>query len=105
MKASELRIGNLIQIDIPNSYVESVTWEIIRDLEQDPQEDSFKPISLTEEWLKKFGFKYDVDTDCYHYYNFILNKLFVMMDIDIHICIKYVHQLQNLYFALTGEEL
>lgn len=86
----------------------------------DEYQDSFgqmiefiEPIPLTEEWLLKFGFErtcnhpkhdwikgefkicYDVDNDGY-----IISEL-----LDISIPIKYVHQLQNLYFALTGEEL
>jgi hypothetical protein len=36
---------------------------------------------------------------------FFLDKNFVVLDIDLTIEIKYVHQLQNLYFAITGEEL
>ena len=66
-------------------------------------------IELTEEWLLNFGFKQDNGMMCYR------NK------IDIKIVyetlakyyrlyprtnkILYVHQLQNLYFTLTGTEL
>lgn len=64
-----------------------------------------EPIEIDFDWLEKFQFKYNEETECYHYYNLIINKLFVMMDIDIHVHIKYVHQLQNLYFTLTGYEL
>jgi hypothetical protein len=111
MKANELRIGNYvtavdniqtvsaIMSNCEDKYIfskEHYCGILLTDLE---------PIPLTEEWLLKFGFEYRKDTDCYHYYNFILNKLFVMMDIDIHVYIKHVHQLQNLYFALTQEEL
>ncbi len=76
-----------------------------------------EPIPLTEEWLVKFGLKRS-DTD--------LNR-FYMCDVDIYIftdkerkpthivfnpssgtlyvTLLHAHQLQNLYFALTGEEL
>ena len=64
-----------------------------------------KLIPLTEEWILKFGFKYNEETECYHYYNLIINKQMVMMDIDIHVYLKSVHHLQNLYFILTGFEL
>ena len=79
----------------------------------------FQPIPLTEERLLKFGFK---NTD-----NEIDYSDFVKSHVSINGCgsdkqepfsfvlyinyrehkieIKYVHQLQNLYFALTGEEL
>lgn len=66
------------------------------------------PIPLTEEWLVKFGFnnkgnKYTIDN----------SRIICHLKIDIKVSgskyrlnhIKNVHQLQNLYFALTGEEL
>jgi len=65
------------------------------------------PIPLTEEWLLKFGF----DNKCYEViydntlgcYNFAVYN----MGGDKVVCAspEYVHQLQNLYFALSGEEL
>lgn len=107
LQAHELRIGNLFQ--------EQNSKEIIMVTELSQFKISFsgsfknnwqpEPILLTEEWLLKFGFEYKEETECYHYSNLIINKLFIMMDIDIRVYIKYVHQLQNLYFALTGEEL
>ena len=111
MKASELRIGNLVQ-----SYADIITVEYVdklllkgffhRDIIYNTsiQIKHCKPIPLTEEWLLKFGFEKRYET-CFQYKNFILNDKFIMMDIDITIQLKYVHQLQNLYHALTGEEL
>jgi hypothetical protein len=83
-----------------------------------------KPIPLTEEWLLKFGFeKYIKETDydsIYELKNINIPKSgyfefsvgFIENEINIFLysgeClrhIKYIHQLQNLYFALTGEEL
>ncbi len=83
------------------------------------------PIPLTEEWLLKFGFECigketDYEMFCIGYIendshegigsyscSFELNK---NDDGSFHlelssIDVKYVHQLQNLYFALTEEEL
>ena len=99
MKASELRIGNSIMQD--GDFV-FVTWWRLELIENNKIE--YKPIPLTEEWLFKFGFEKAYET-CYQYKDFILNDKFIMMDIDITIQLKYVHQLQNLYHALTGEEL
>lgn len=94
-----------------------------------PPEDSqwlnFCGIQLTEEWLKMFGLE---PTYSPHHKQWIEvyreEPLFYMqapkgfeegffidlyLDHDIYdrtkYAIKYVHQLQNLYFALTGEEL
>lgn len=96
MNEEELRIGNyvniedtILRIDLQELYYNSSIMT---------------PIPLTEEWLLKFGFEKAYET-CYQYKDFILNDKFIMMDIDITIQLKHVHQLQNLYFALTGEEL
>lgn len=81
--------------------------------------ETYKPIPLTEEWLLKFGFKKDIIVDLYRlhnqfgsiiYYpstsaekakiNFMLTGACFMNN-----TITNVHQLQNLYFALTGREL
>lgn len=72
-----------------------------------------KPIHLTEEWLLKFGFEKDNAGS-------FSSKMIDNYSIRIwyvsgafrwtanYFCsaeLKYVHQLQNLYFALTGQEL
>jgi hypothetical protein len=89
----------------------------------------FEPIPLTEEWLLKFGFK--GEKGIYHILiceeDKRINKKELRLDVDddgwyvdiieydeqldsemysINISkIKHVHQLQNLYFTLTGQEL
>ena len=73
----------------------------------------YEPIPLTEEWLLKFEFKqYEtigIKTHNYIKGNFKFNSavLWVAEYKGVHIenKILYVHQLQNLYFALIGEEL
>lgn len=79
-----------------------------------------KPIPLTEEWLLKFGFKKVNDNfitiESHHYENkncwiYLIADGFELelntLSERNNLCrtYKYVHQLQNLYFALTGEEL
>ena len=79
--------------------------------------DDLKPIPLTERWLLDFGYKsigklhltYKLNPFIIElsvlgsHYNFrkIISKEESMMLKEI----KHVHQLQNLYFALTGKEL
>lgn len=85
---------------------------------------SGKPISLTKEWFIKLGFKelnnaysYYINKDLYLVLN---NNEFFMVskeyednehpflyhpEVAHKLNIKHIHQLQNLYFALTGEEL
>lgn len=74
-----------------------------------------KPILLTEEWLLKFGF--DLINNEYHqsrnhelklYWTVNKNKMIPEFNEKRFVTgydFKYVHQLQNLYFILTGEEL
>lgn len=101
MKTNDLRIGNLVLNDdggvcklfnIHEGYI------------------NHKPIPLTEEWLLKFGFEvYEFDHKANQYRHG--NRLLVIRDENCFydygadILVKYVHQLQNLYFTLTGEEL
>jgi hypothetical protein len=74
-------------------------------------------IPLTKEWLLNLGFNKDVDG------SFMKNDISIFLDkrfktnlflqenqdnfkwFSYECKIKYVHQLQNLYFALTGDEL
>jgi hypothetical protein len=74
----------------------------------------YEPIPLTEEWLVKFGLKGRKDF-VYNYNGFgvqIRDGIFYgafkdLGNVIYHstVEVKSVHQLQNLYFALTGEEL
>jgi hypothetical protein len=71
-------------------------------------EEEIVPIPLTEEILLAFGFEYD-DIDGNSGY-WKVNNFKVVFGEDgcsynWSLIIKYVHQLQNLVFALTGEEL
>lgn len=111
MKAEELRIGNWV---VWNFSLEEIQ------VTADTFNNSFSGIPLTEEWLLRFGF--DEGTEPMEFY--IKDYIFgVALDhkVDgilsgappLHIwdgsftgapCL-YVHQIQNLYFALTGEEL
>lgn len=117
MKANELRIGNIIlvhgQLRVISevSNVEAVLCEgaIHANLDKGYAE----PIPLTEEWLVKFGFKNGFLKVGEQYINIELNyDSYSLMGADsctsgqsFSGSCKYVHQLQNLYFALTGEEL
>jgi hypothetical protein len=57
----------------------------------------------------KFGFTKHVKYSYFYKDDLIIDKndlgVFFMCDIDIHVEIKSVHQLQNLYWCLFGEEL
>jgi len=114
MKATELRLGNLVLYNNEQTHI--INGYDIADLDIDPIEDSFTPIPLTEEWLLKFGFEKNdwKEIGKLFYYgwakdSFLIestrDNTFFCLDGKPETVIKYVHQLQNLYFALTGEEL
>ena len=116
MKASELRIGNLIFTHKEEIIVvKGIDTEGLILFKEDQNIFDFKckPIPLTEEWLLKFGFKKDLGNDLYldsTSTSFFIwqNNRVELLDDKNNICIshcEYVHQLQNLFFALSGEEL
>jgi len=113
MKPNELRIGNWVYCDID---CEEAEWEKVTICVDDyalfeNYDDSYKPIPLIPEWLERFGFdKYDrfhrLWVDKSNKYLFIDDKDgFFYYDHGMEPKLKYVHQLQNLYFILTGKEL
>lgn len=115
MKANELRIGNYVYCTL--GKVNKIDLEAITYIAKEPH-NQVKSIPLTEEWLLKFGFqKYKTGHNTYKIQSFIIEEGLLK---DSPYCfrkrinnensielayIKYIHQLQNLYFALTGEEL
>jgi hypothetical protein len=115
MKANELRIGNLVQYEPTIDDWEETIITTHTLLQVDISSDSYCGIPLTGEWLEKFGFEqreFDIQKyDCkWSNFSFSLDywnaqKIYIYGWIGGNITIKYVHQLQNLYFALTGEEL
>jgi hypothetical protein len=117
VKASELRVGNWV-FNYKSKDPVKVYANALKIAELD--EDFFAPIPLTPELLEKSGFE---QTSNYHPegpvhtlkhrngFVFEVAYLYQMVDVKQNIGqiriqqIKYVHQLQNLFFALTGEEL
>lgn len=112
MKANELRIGNYFL-----SY--GVDLKQIERLNKDKIIIDFHPIPLTEEWLVKFGFLLQTDDSdepdnlCKTFWSIPNHdefnydsetKEFIHCGMGL-VKITHIHQLQNLYFALTGEEL
>jgi hypothetical protein len=117
----ELRIGNLVickRYRIGEEYITDVEnvgyWGVNGDANHDIEIDGKEawPISLSEEWLEKFGLKkcwLDLPDESSIYHRgdtlSIMPKDGISGGHQIECPCKYVHQLQNLYFALTGEEL
>jgi hypothetical protein len=111
MQANELRIGNWVRQRESDTYIQIEQYLLCNE-----ELCHYQPIPLTEEWLLKFGFEIKLD-------NFNWNagigineigdfKLALRYTYDFgwfykSRCtpIKYVHQLQNLYWVLCSEEL
>ena len=106
MKATELRIGNFVYEYNDSVIINISCWEFEKARLENNQNELkwLNPIPLTEEWLVKFGFEL-VGKKTYYKLNIPLipvrNSHYQCKGADI----KYVHQLQNLYFALTNKEL
>lgn len=131
MKAQELRVGNLINVfrhpedktmtamkamDI--ALVDGVYWTELEDGFMVNIEDGISPIPITEDCLLKFGFEnkgdgiYYKQQDCCNWGHRVsisemgivfshgfMNQWSELTSLD------HIHQVQNLIFALTGEEL
>jgi hypothetical protein len=118
MKANELRIGNWCASPYEPKIFKVSAMHILH-LEEGMDSLSILGIPLTPEILQKAGFAVAFTSDpqspnASKKYTLGLFKIhqpdedapflyFFSEDYDVRL--KYLHQLQNLYFALTGEEL
>lgn len=114
MKANELRIGNLVNYrDEETLMVSNIGYTFATEnyktlIVGSDDINDYNPIPLTEEWLLRFGFKEGFDVvfskntldfkkEAFGY-RFTVNDWISPLIMD-------VHQLQNLYFGLTGQDL
>ena len=114
MKAKELRIGNLVRILTKNPKKEKPLFDYkVEKIDLNDflyfDNEVYKPIPLTEEWLLKFGFKkYSNDIRFLQKGSLKLKNTergFKFYYVESIIYITSVHQLQNLYYTLTKTEL
>lgn len=131
LKVEDLRIGNVLFYGDRIAEVSSVyrTHFVCEESKTrvvfgNSIQNNFQPIPITEEWLIKFGFTftngYDEKGLSYKsFYKFTkvdgftkgvsgmlnIKSIINPVSISTHSHIQYVHQLQNLYFSLTNEEL
>jgi hypothetical protein len=119
MKATELRIGNWVNGEFING--EFLLSQIFR-IDGNDDCSGLEPIPLTTELLEKCGFvrSQDEDENSLTLINgrktfkwvegndddyFLIYQTDCGLDYNTAFELEYLHQLQNLYFALTGEEL
>lgn len=116
MKAEDLRIGNLVEYFLINEWKElpidgsDIVWAVS---DNEVFNQVHRPIKLTPAWLERAGFNYT--DDMYEIPDFPFSITMVNNFPTLY-CeryggdvyekqIQFVHQLQNLYHALTGNEL
>lgn len=120
IQSNELRIGNILQDTLTKEYLKvneihedgGVGFFVInRDKFPLPEGWRDSPVPITPEILENLGFKRD--GSYYNHRNISLpvcptihgTEIMLVPNEKYAFRIKYLHQLQNLYFALTGEEL
>lgn len=117
IQPNELKIGNLVYagVNFENSDITKPLGLVPIKVQMGfTSTENLYPIPLTPEILEKAGFKklsYDFEfwkNSMWRLKQHKLNNEWYLThcgeEVDC-IKIKYLHQLQNLYFALTGEEL
>lgn len=121
---NELRIGNRVLVD---RFNDDEPWETIVE-EIEPYQitvaliprggtrvkpDEIEPITLTAEWLERLDYKKNLLDGKYYKQGSVLPPLYWINECRWGMStlpvtghhIQYVHQLQNIYLDLTGEEL
>lgn len=125
MEVKELRLGNLVwqnytdMVEEVDQRVTMISADRIHLEEVSIEPKWIQPIKLTEEWLLRMGCKaQQINSFKLNYWN---KEMDFSIDVELNgherlfyflVCdqkrrkpLIYVHQLQNLYYALTGTEL
>lgn len=119
--SKELRIGNYVNsnydfdcvwevTEISTKYIKCIPEDINKIGFSCDNPDEFNPIELTAEWLEKLGFEKQLYSE-----DLFLNKRSQVCKIKdkwvyrvpgYTLCnVNYIHQLQNLTYFITGQEL
>jgi hypothetical protein len=114
MHPKDLRLGNYIQ-DYAGNVVQAEALQQREDIKinEGIAAASYEPIQLNAEWLIKFGFQptgtsWLLSTDNYKDFDVQLLEESYFLNSDglpFSNGFSYVHQLQNLYYAITNQEL
>lgn len=129
IKENDLRLNNLVTVNYKTDLLSKVTWiqegsiNVIFDRQPDLingivcSANDLIPIPVTEKILLSCGFKERKSVFGYWIYEIkFQHAIFSVEEVDLGLCYfyignthvtqtRYVHELQNLYFSITGEEL
>lgn len=113
------RVGNIvksIKFNTPITLTLADFWEAYEHAEGAADSDWFdthvEPLTLTEEWMLKFGLEKEKDVvgvqwklKGFYISEYSIRPLRLTLRFSQKKAIEYVHQLQNIFNSLTGEEL
>lgn len=123
MEAKELRVGNIVHNDYVNDTVEvsgvfsesDECWYNYKEMSYRGPIQALNPIPITTEWLGKMGLtKNYPESGCvreaFHNHSATFerreDRLFLCVQGEAYMKeIHFVHEAQNLYYALIGQEL
>lgn len=119
IQGNELRIGNWVSVRGSLVRVESLDSDSVNLVGEDkfgrlyghPLKDEVEPVPLTEKILEETGFQWLPHTHKWVKNGFTLTQngggFYNAMGYESFVPpkIKYVHELQNLYFVLKGKDL
>lgn len=112
LEANELRIGNWVEPAEPEykgKYFRVQSGDI-KHIQEGSKTYKYQPIPLTLELLEKVGFMKDSSDGKFYGHDFppiyfIYDNQWSVTGMPFSHTMEHLHQLQNLYFALTGTEL
>lgn len=122
MEAKELRIGNYVMYNGVVYTVESIlssTYLVFlhtldKEILMEVKVNKIDPVKLTDEWLEWLGFVRvgnHYEKNCFNIYKYKDGvEIELRNDEDDELFVigmryNYVHQLQNLYFAIAGKKI
>lgn len=106
VKVNELKLGNWVHFLGALTEIDEEFLYLLYDKKSDLESSDLDPIELTEEILFKCGFV--INNGIFEKEGIRLHpirNLYFRGNFPIKSDIKHLHQLQNLYFALTNKEL
>lgn len=110
----DLKCGNILNYDTAEGEIMPtvIDWQDLKWLTEDPKGFNLvhSPVNISSEWLEKLGFcKTQNQTHkvrvCLDGDDFIKHQMTYQFNSQFVCKLKYVHELQNLHYSLTGEML
>ena len=114
----ELMIGNYVwnPYNEPTNVDMSILTYLYKCKRDQQKNVMYFPIPLNKEWLIKLGFEYRELTHDFYIKRGQQKEILIIKNITVFLCesnsmpkficnLEYVHELQNLYLSLTGEQL